>query len=378
MSTPQLPSPVSRRRFVGQLSAAAAAMALMPRFAFGADEPTKKLGIALVGLGSYATNQLAPAIKKSKHWYLAGVVTGDPEKGKKWARKYGFPEKNIMGYDDMGRMADMPEIFAIYAVTPNSIHAANCIAGAKAGKHVITEKPMAISVAECDAIISACKAANVRLMVGYRLHYEPHTQEFCRLAREQVFGPFMKISASNAFDMGDPSDPADYNWRVNKKLAGGGPLMDMGVYVIQAVCMAKAEAAPVTVTAKFGEITRPRLFAQVEQSITWTMEFADGAVATCFTSYDTQVSKLMAEATHGWARLEEPAFYYDEPFLTTSQGPVDRPKVIHQVAQLDGMAEEILTGSPSLAPGEMGRRDLAIIEAIYAAANTGQRVSVKA
>jgi len=353
-------------------------MALMPRFAFGADEPTKKLGIALVGLGSYATNQLAPAIKKSKHWYLAGVVTGDPEKGKKWARKYGFPENNIMGYDDMGRMADMPEIFAIYAVTPNSIHAANCIAGAKAGKHVITEKPMAISVAECDAIISACKAANVRLMVGYRLHYEPHTQEFCRLAREQVFGPFMKISASNAFDMGDPSDPADYNWRVNKKLAGGGPLMDMGVYVIQAVCMAKAEAAPVTVTAKFGEITRPRLFAQVEQSITWTMEFADGAVATCFTSYDTQVSKLMAEATHGWARLEEPAFYYDEPFLTTSQGPVDRPKVIHQVAQLDGMAEEILTGSPSLAPGEMGRRDLAIIEAIYAAANTGQRVSVKA
>jgi glucose-fructose oxidoreductase len=147
--------------------------------------------------------------------------------------------------------------------------------------------------------------------------------------------------------------------------------------VIQAVCMAKAEAAPVTVTAKFGEVTRPKLFAQVEQSITWTMEFADGAVGTCFTSYDTQVSKLQANATHGWARLEEPAFYYDEPFLTTSQGPVDRPKVNHQVAQLDGMATEILTGAPSLAPGEMGRRDLAIIEAIYSAANSGQRATVK-
>jgi predicted dehydrogenase len=153
--------------------------------------------------------------------------------------------------------------------------------------------------------------------------------------------------------------------------------MDMGVYVIQAVCMAKAEAAPVAVTAKFGEVTRPKLFAQVEQSIKWTMEYADGAVAQCFTSYDTQVSSLQAEATHGWARLEDPAFYYDEPLLTTSQGPVVRPRVNHQVAQLDGMATEILTGGPSLAPAEMGRRDLAIIEAVYAAANSGQRVTVK-
>jgi glucose-fructose oxidoreductase len=378
MKPQNTPVSVSRRRFVGQLSAAAAAITLLPRLAFGADDSGKKMGICLVGLGSYATNQLAPAIEKSKHWYLAGVVTGEPEKGRKWAKKYGFPAKNVLGYDEMGRLADIPEITAIYAVTPNSIHPANCIAGAKAGKHVITEKPMATSVAECDAILAACKAANVRCMVGYRLHYEPHTQEFCRLAREQVLGPFMKITAKNAFDMGDLTDPADFNWRVNKKLAGGGPLMDMGVYVIQAVCMAKAEAAPVTVTAKFGEVTRPKLFSQVEQSITWTMEFADGAVATCFTSYDTQVSNLQAEATHGWARLEEPAFYYDEPFLTTSQGKVDRPKVNQQRAQLDGMAVEIQTGAASLAPGEMGRRDLTIIEAVYAAADSGQRVSVKA
>ena len=78
--------------------------------------------------------------------------------------------------------------------------------------------------------------------------------------------------------MGDP-DPADYKWRVNRKLAGGGPLMDMGVYVIQAVCMAKVEEPPIAVTAKFGEVTRHQLFAQVEQSMTWTMEFADGAMA---------------------------------------------------------------------------------------------------
>jgi glucose-fructose oxidoreductase len=377
MNTPNNTPSLSRRRFIGQISAAAA-LALLPRAsrALDAAAPTKRLGIVLVGLGNYATNQLAPAIAKSDRWRLVGVVTGDPEKGRTWARKHDFPEDNVFGYDTMARMAGKPEIDVVYVVTPNALHAAHVIASAKAGKHVITEKPMATSVADCDAMIEACRSAGVRLMVGYRLHYEPHMIEFCRMAREQTFGPFMKMTGSNAFDMGDP-DPADYGWRVNAKLAGGGPLMDMGVYVIQAVCMAKAEVAPIAVTAKFGEVTRPRLFAQVEQSIRWTMEYADGALANCDTGYDQQVSRFRADGTHGWARIEDPAFYYDEPLLTTSLGPVDRPKVNHQRAQLDAMAVEILTGRPSLAPGEMGRRDIVIAEAIYAAARSGQRADVK-
>jgi glucose-fructose oxidoreductase len=379
MNAPRLPAILSRRRFIGQLSAATAGLSLLSRPILASVDPTaeRKLGIALVGLGSYATNQLAPAIEKSKHWRLAGVVTGSPEKGRHWARKHGFPEKNILGYETMARLAECPDIDVVYVVTPNSLHAGNCIAAAKAGKHVITEKPMATSVADCDAMIAACAGAGVRLMVGYRLHYEPHTQELCRLAREKTFGPFMRIKGSNGFDMGDP-DPADYKWRVNRELAGGGPLMDMGVYVIQAVCMAKAEVAPVAVTAKFGAVTRPRLFSQVEQSISWTMEFADGAVAHCDASYAQQVSTFRADAAHGWARIEEPAFYYDEPLLTTSEGPVDRPKVNHQRAQLDGMAAELRSGGPSLAPGEMGRRDIAITTAVYAAAASGQRAEVKA
>jgi glucose-fructose oxidoreductase len=378
MKLPHAPHSVSRRKFIGQMSAAAAAISLMPRLSLAADNPApgKKMGIVLAGLGSYATNQLAPAIAKSDHWKLTGVVTGDRNKGLTWSRKHGFPEANIFGYDTMDQMAGRADIDAVYVVTPNALHAGPSIAAAKAGKHVISEKPMAVSVAECDAMIEACRSAGVRLMVGYRLHYEPHMIEFCRLAREKTFGPFMRIYGSNGFDMGDP-DPADYGWRVNKKLAGGGPLMDMGVYVIQAVCMAKAEDAPVAVTAKFGPVTRPQLFSQVEQSISWTMEFADGAVGTCDTSYAEQVSKFRADAEHGWARVEEPAFYYDEPLLTTSQGPVDRPKVNHQLTQLNAMAVEILTGKPSLAPGEMGRRDIAIAMAIYEAAASGKRVEVK-
>ena len=150
------------------------------------------------------------------------------------------------------------------------------------------------------------------------------------------------------------------------------------VYVIQAVCMAKVEAAPVAVTAKFDPVTKPEVFSEVEESIKWTMEYADGAIAKCHATYAEGVSRFRADAAGGWAELEEPAFYYDEPVLKTSQGMVHLPKVNHQVAQLDGMAVELLAGRPSIAPGEMGRRDVAIAEAIYAAAKSGQRVEVRA
>ncbi|HEY4989420.1 MAG TPA: Gfo/Idh/MocA family oxidoreductase, partial [Opitutaceae bacterium] len=294
-----------------------------------------------------------------------------------WARRYGFPEKNVFGYDTIQQIAGNPDIDFIYVVTPNALHAEHCIAAAKAGKHVICEKPMATSVADCDAIIAACRAAGVRLTVGYRLHYEPHNAELVRLAHDQDFGPFMRISGDNGFEMSPDSRPAT-EWRLDKRLAGGGPLMDMGVYVVQAVCMAKVEAPPVAVTASFGPVTRPDVFSQVEESIGWTMEFADGATAKCHATYGEQVSWFRAEAARGWAKFKDPAFYYAEPVLVTSRGRVHLPHVNHQVAQLDGMALEYLAGKPSLAPGEMGRRDIAITEAIYAAAKSGGRVDVKA
>ncbi len=377
MKTPHSESPVSRRAFLGQLSAAAALLAAPIRSRASDAPPRRKLGVALVGLGRYSTYQLGPALRKTALCRLSGVVTGDRVKGEKWARDYGFPEANIFGYDSMERMAGNRDIDVIYVVTPNSVHAENCIAAAKAGKHVICEKPMATSVADCDSIISACRDAGVRLTVGYRLHYEPHHAEFARLARERVFGPFMRMAGANGFEMGS-SSRARTDWRLDRRLAGGGPLMDMGVYVVQAACMAKAEAAPVSVTARFGPVTLPEVFSEVEESIEWTMEFADGAQARCRASYAEQVSNFRAEADHGWAQLEDPAFYYEEPFLTTSRGSVERPKVNHQVVQLDGMAAELLEGRPSLAPGEMGRRDMAIVEAIYAAARSRGRVDVRA
>lgn len=350
---------------------------LLPRLSRAVEPsaPSKKLGVALAGLGSYSTHQLGPALRQTKHCRLTGVITGDRAKGKKWAHDYGFPEKNILSYDTMGQMAGSPDIDVVYVVTPNGLHAEHCIAAAKSGKHVICEKPMAISVAECDAMIAACKTAGVRLMIGYRLHYEPNCLELTRLAREKELGVFMRMDGANGFRMRSPKSAG--NWRADKKLAGGGPLMDMGVYVIQAACMAKVEAAPAAITAKFGPVTRPEIFSEIEESVKWEMEFSDGAKATCLATYAENVSRFRAESANGWAQLGPPAFYYDTPVLTTSRGRVDLPSVNHQVAQLDGMALELLTGQTSLASGEMGRRDMAIVEAIYSAAKSGQRTTVK-
>ena len=253
-----LRSSLSRRDFLGRLSLGAAGLAFASRMRAADVPPQKKLGVALVGLGSYSTGQLGPALKATKNCQLAGVVTGDPAKGRRWAEEFGFPEKNIFSYDTMDRLADARDIDIVYVVTPNGLHLRDTLAAAKVGKHVISEKPMANTVAECDAMIAACRAAKVKLSVGYRLHFDPYHRELMRLARDEDFGPFMKLTGKRAFVMGT------WRWRADKKLAGGGPLMDLGVYLIHAAGMAKNAAGPVAVTAHDEPKKRPDLAKDTE------------------------------------------------------------------------------------------------------------------
>ena len=371
---------LSRRRFLGQFSSAVAATALAPAWAraVGAAPaesglvPPRKLGVALVGLGGYSRGQLGPALRETQHCRLAGVVTGDPAKGARWASEYGFSEKAVYGYDTMARLADNPEIDIVYVVTPPGLHAEHSIAAAKAGKHVICEKPMARTVAECDAIIAACQAAGVQLAIGYRLHFEPHHLEFARLARDPEFGPFMQVRSSNGYKMGN-----NRNWRISRELAGGGPLMDMGIYSVQAMCTAMREQAPIAITAEFPTPARPDFFNEVEESVRWSAEFADGAKGEGFSSYNENIATFRAEGPKGWAEIPRPTFSYRGQSLVTSRGPVPLPSINQQAAQMDGTALCFFRKQPNPVPGEMGRRDLAIIEAIYRAARSGRSEEVK-
>ena len=371
MNPTAIPS-ITRRRFIGQLSVTATAFALSRRLSGAESAPSKKLGVALVGLGSYATHQLAPALQETQFCRLAGVVTGSREKGERWAKQYGFPEKSIYSYDTMGRLADNPNIDIVYVVTPNAIHSQNVIAAARAGKHVISEKPFTATVAQAEAAMAACRAARVKLSIGYRLHFDPYHRELMRLAKDKDFGGFTKGRGNFSFTMGHKV------WRAEKKLAGGGPIMDLGVYLIQGACMSAGGMAPIGVTAKEGPKTRPDMFTDVEETMDFALEFANGFHFDGSTSYQRNFNEIRAEGAKGFIQIK-PAFGYNGLGGETQAGPLKFTLPVSQQAlQLDDFAQCVRDGRESRIPGEMGLRDMKVIEAIYEAARTGKRVELKA
>ena len=341
------------------------------RTEFSTGAEGRKLGVALMGLGHYSTGELAPALANARHCRLAGVITGDPEKGRRWSRQHHFPEKNIYSYDTIADIASNRDIDIIYVVTPPGLHRDHVVAAAKTGKHIVCEKPMANSVAECDEMIAACRNAGVQLSIGYRLAFEPHHQELDRLAKTREFGAFKTITGSNGFRM------SGWSWRVDKKLGGGGPLMDMGIYVIQAAVRAAGGVSPLAVTAEELPKTNPELFNEVEEALRFRLEFPEGSFCDGRTSYSRQSGEFRAEGADGWIELK-PAFGYRGIDGRTSRGPLELANVPQQTLQMDDFAQCVSTGRQTRVPGEMGRQHLAIIEAIYEAARTGKRVAVRA
>ncbi len=291
-----------------------------------AETSKRKLGVALVGLGNYATNQLAPALQHTEHCYLAGIVTGTKDKEQIWKDKYGIPDGNIYNYDNYDSIVNNEEIDIIYVVLPNSMHAEYTIRGAQAGKHMMCEKPMAISVTECQQMIDACTQANRKLSIGYRLHYEPFNAEMMRLGQKEVYGKITELEASFGFTMGNLDQ-----WRTRKAMAGGGPMMDVGIYALQGSIYIMGEL-PVTVTAKNTTINKED-WKDVEGSLEWEMTFPSGVVAKYETSYESNIQFLKAKAENGFFELA-PAYVYNGLKGVTSDGPMNIEPVIHQAKHM--------------------------------------------
>jgi predicted dehydrogenase len=326
-----------------------------------------KLGIALVGLGKYSTDQLAPALQETEHCYLAGIVTGTPEKAKDWQAKYNIPEKNCYNYENFDSIKDNTDIDIVYVVLPNAMHHDQVIRVAKAGKHVICEKPMAITVEDCDKMITACKEAGKLLSIGYRLHFEPYNLEMMHIGKQKLLGTIKNIKAENGLEQAE-------GWRISKELSGGGPLMDVGIYCVQG-CRYTTGLEPIAVRAQEGTKTAPEKFKGVEESLTWQMEFSNGITAECKTSYTEGMNVLRIEATEGWAELS-PAYEYKGLKGKTSNGEMSFPQVNQQAKQMDDFALAIKQNRPTPVPGEMGRQDVKILQAIYKAMETGERVEI--
>jgi predicted dehydrogenase len=348
----------SRRRFVGVTAGIVAASRFPGVIGSAAAQPGRKLNFALAGLGSLSTNQIAPALMKTEHARLAGIITGTPAKAERWKAEFSIPDANVYDYAGMDRLRDNPDIDVVYVVTPNSLHAEHTIRAARAGKHVLCEKPMAISAAECESMIAECAKAGVRLAIGYRCRFEPHHLECQRLARDGDFGAIRLIDAGFGFRIGDPRQ-----WRLRADLAGGGALMDVGIYALQTCRMLTGEE-PASVSA-IETKTDATKFAEVDESMTFQLRFPSGVIGECSTSYNVNgINRFRAFAERGWFGLA-PAYDYGGLRGATSRGEMAIEDVDQFAAEIDDFARCIIEDRASLVPGEEGLRDLRVIEAIY-------------
>jgi predicted dehydrogenase len=363
----------SRRSFIQKVGAATlvtSAITTTRAFSTTPTQTGKKLNIALVGLGRYA-NYVAEGLQTAQFCRLAGIVTGTPAKAVDWKKRFNIPDANIYNYSNFDTIARNKDIDLVYVILPNSMHKEFTIRAARAGKHVIVEKPMALTAQDCEEMILECKKAKVQLAVGYRLHFEPYNMEMKRLGQEKVFGQVRLVEASLGYNAGTPGE-----WRLNKALAGGGPLMNLGVYCVQASRYITGEE-PVSVTAQFGPILRKELFTEVEESITWQMTFPSGAVATSSTTLDCGIDRVFAAADNGFFELS-PAISYGPFRGRTSNGEFHFPDINQQATQCDEIAKVILAGKalPEHITGEEGYKDMKVIGAIYKAAESGKRVDI--
>ena len=357
---------MKRRPFLQKAALGTLALSTMSQLSFRQKD---RLGFALVGLGNYAGGQLAPALQQTKHCYLAGIVTGTPEKEGIWAEKYGIPEKNIYNYDNFDEIAKNDDIDVVYVVLPNSMHAEYTIRALEAGKHVTCEKPMATSYADSVRMVEAAKKAGRQLSIGYRLHYEPLNLEMMRIGQKKVYGDLNVINANFGFPLRDKS-----RWRLDKKMAGGGPLMDVGIYCMQAAMYSSGEL-PVSLTAR--NITSDREFyKEVEGTLAFEFNFPSGIKCSMETSYEKSYNTLELKTATHTIRMG-PTYSYNDLKGEVNGKPINIPSINQQAAQMDAFSRNIMDGTKCLVPGEMGARDMFIIEKIYEVMESGREASLK-
>lgn len=330
------------------------------------------LHVAIMGLGSYGT-RVAEAMQSCKRAKVTGVISGTPSKITNWQSKYNIPEKNCYNYSNFDQVKNNPDIDAVYVITPNALHHDQVIRVAKAGKHVICEKPMAINAKEGQEMVDACKKANVKLLVGYRMHFEPKTLEVIRMRKEGEFGRILFFQGLSGFTIGDPTQ-----WRLNKQLSGGGSLMDIGIYSINGSRYMVGEE-PVWVTAQETKTDHQKFKEGVDETIQFELGFPSGAVASCLSTYNMgYLDRFFMSAQKGFVEMQ-PSTGYGPIKGRTNKGELTQPHVTHQTLQMDEMAAIILDGKQPVVPvdGEEGVRDLKIIDAIYEAIRKGKRVELK-
>lgn len=353
------------------MAAGALPMTAAATFAATPKAEGSKLRWAVVGLGSFATGQMLPAFAEAKSAHVTAFVSGSPDKTKEQGARYGVTK--FYDYQSYDSIASDPEIDAVYIALPVGMHAEYTIRALKAGKHVLCEKPMASTAAECEAMVAAAKAAGKVLAVGYRCHFEPVNQEAHRRLKAGVIGTVRHISGDAGFDISTDFPP--HIWRQQKAMAGGGSMYDIGIYALNATLWAAGED-PVAVSAVYAYPRDDPRFTEVEGGIDWRLRFASGINAQGSSSYCyTYTSRHQMFGSQGNIVLSPSMDYRNIAMTLTkdfrSQPPFTGDTYGQFVNQIEAFAEAVRTNTPHPTPGEMGWRDIRIVEALYKSADAG-------
>ncbi len=359
---------VTRREFskIGVMGLAAQTLPIVRAEA----QAERKVGYCVIGLGRIADHFIRGVAQGSTS-KITGLVSGHRDKAERIAAQYGVPTSSIYSYEDMDRIRENKTIDAVYVALPNSMHAEYTIRSAKAGKHVLCEKPMSVTVAEAEQMIAACKAANVKLMIAYRCHYEPLHLKAVKLIREGALGKVHTINGAFGFN----SPPGE--WRLTKKLAGAGSLYDVGIYVLNASRYLTGEE-PVAFTSYTSTMDHDGRFDEVEENVSWSLRFPSGGLATGSCSYGTTMpGYFKVFGTMGSLQID-PAFNYDgtrlQGFYFTGEKNAPPVEINEANPEKDPMQFQreadhfsgcILQNKTPRSPGEEGLRDMKYMDAIY-------------
>ena len=347
--------------------------------------PDQRVDYCVIGLGRIALNQMIPAMQESKRSRLVAVMTGDPAKGRAVAAQYGLDPRRVYGYTEWDRLRADQQVEAVYVATPNALHADQVVRAAGAGKHVLCEKPMATNVADAERMVRACAAANRKLMVGYRIQYEPYNRQVMRMVRDSGpgRGPLGKVTFVEMVNTQAQGTPDQ--WRHKRALAGGGSLPDVGIYCYNTARFLLGEE-PVEVRAQLSSTPNDPRFAEVEETVLWQMRFPSGTVVNCATSYGAHQSRrYRVSGEDGWAELD-PAFAYAGLRMRTARAEGEAELVCERqveqksqfMREVDHFSQCVREDRRPYTPGEEAVQDQRVQDAIYRAAREGRPVELPA
>lgn len=325
-----------------------------------------KIRYAVVGLGAFAQSDALPAFADAKNSELVALVSGDASKRDELAQKYGV--RHTYSYEEYDDLLKSGNVDAVYLSVPNHLHCDYTVRAAKAGIHVLCEKPMAVTVAECETMIEAAREHNIKLMIAYRLHLEPANLHAVEVVQSGQIGEpriFTSLFTQQTYE-GDI--------RLDKEI-GGGTLDDIGIYCINAARYI-FQSEPIAVFATSANNGEQR-FREVAEMTSVIMRFPDDRLATFTCSFGAvRIQTYQVAGTKGNLRLEL-AYSTQGPIkhiLTTNDGkPQERSFEPHNqlVAEFVYFSDCIVHNKEPEPSGTEGLIDIQIIQALYRSIETG-------